>query len=337
MSNLADSDFFTQLGKPPSHAYSFLWADYAELICLTSPDGFYGQGQIVDLTTEQEELLTDSENCDDEDLEALEDDAARFIQISEDVSRRWADISQRLNSRQLTMTGFWPFVFEGGVLYSRFDAENNNHVFYVALLLCSSLRYLQGKKKKVVTASLEEIGYVIFKSLMPSGWHVKPFGAHQRISEGYTGKLEDKFRALAGDISARFYEDRGFDPSDTGDGGLDVVAWHPIGGDGRGNIPVAFAQCGCSPTDWEHKQFEASPLNIEATLVPQHSAANFYIMPHDLKALNGSWDRGSNVGRVILVDRYRILKLAEQYGFHHEIRSGCEHVIEALAAATAAA
>ena len=54
------------------------------------------------------------------------------------------------------------------------------------------------------------------------------------------------------------FEAKDFKPTDTGDGGIDLIAWHPME-DQREGIPLAFAQCGCSTTDWTFKQLEASP------------------------------------------------------------------------------
>lgn len=324
---MSERVFFDQLSKPPRETYSFLWADYAELKSITSPDGFYGEGQVVDIFTEPE-LLMDEDY--DESL-VNEPEEVKAMLKSEAMSRRWADISNCLVGRQKAMAGFWPFKFEDGVLYSVFDSKNSRHILYFALLLASSLRYLKKSKHAAVTASLEEIGYHVFRSLMPAHWEVRCFGAHQRIQNAYVGTLEAKLRALANDLFAQFVEYREFDKRDTGDGGLDVVAWHAMGGDGRGNIPIAFAQCGCSPTDWEHKQLEASPANIEAHLHLQHSAANYYIMPHDLRELTGKWCRASNIGRVIMIDRLRILKLAELYDIHDQLLGIWPHIDEAIA------
>lgn len=339
MSDNAVAEMFQLLDKPPRETYNFLWADYAELRCLTCPDGLYGEGQIADLYTEPELLkdYDDGEGVDDEnpDFESVEDldeldEGVVVFKNNEAVSRKWGDISLRLAMRQKSMEGFWPFKYEDGILYNKFDEKNPKHSLYIALLLCSSMRYMDKSRTGEVAASLEEIGYHIFKSIMPRGWEVRPFGAHQRIDQGYVGTLSTKFAALGRDISAKFVDVSGLDPRDTGDGGLDVVAWHPLGSDERGYIPVSYAQCGCSPKDWEHKQLEASPLNMELKVMPQHSSANYYIMPHDIKSLTGGWERAANIARVIMIDRSRILDLANQYEFHETLKDAWPHVSEAV-------
>lgn len=326
---------FKLLDKPPRETFNFLWADYAELRCLTSIDGIYGEGHIADLYTEPE-LNQDFDGGDDEfDLEIeddgeQDDEGERVFKNNEVVSRKWGDICLRLMMRQVSMAGFWPFEYEDGILYNKFDKDNSRHALYVALLLCSSMRYMEKSRTAVIAASLEEIGYHIFKSIMPLGWEVRPFGAHQRIANAYEGTLSSKFNALSKDISAAFVDVSGIDARDTGDGGLDVVAWHPMGGDDRGFVPVSYAQCGCSPRDWEHKQLEASPLNMELKIMPQHSSANYYIMPHDIKSLTGGWERAANITRVIMIDRSRILNLSDQYSIHDKLKGFWPHVNEAV-------
>ncbi|RMU60265.1 hypothetical protein ALP25_00294 [Pseudomonas syringae pv. syringae] len=326
---------FKKLDKPPRETFNFLWADYAELRCLTSVDGVYGEGHIADLYTESELNLDVDPGGDelDDDLDPddeVDDEGQSVFLDNEKVSQKWGDICSRLTMRQQTMAGFWPFFYKDGILYNKFEEGNPKHAIYIALLLCSSMRYLEDDRSGEVAASLEEIGYHIFRSIMPTGWEVRPFGAHQRIADAYEGTLIQKFTALAKDISAAFVDVSGIDARDTGDGGLDVVAWHPVGKDQRGHIPISYAQCGCSPRDWEHKQLEASPLNMELKVMPQHSSANYYIMPHDIKSLTGGWERAANLAKVIMIDRSRILELSEQYSFHDALNGAWPHINEAM-------
>jgi len=310
-------DLFQKLDTPPKDAKGFLWTDYVELRCLTSLDGLYGEGQVVDLETESDELMVDEEADNDDYFEGEEeapDADGEFLKNNEAVARKWADISARLSARKISMEGYWPFDIHEGVLYRKFDATDRRHMLYVALLIASALRYCVKKRQSEVTASLEEIGFHLFKSLMPSGWQVRPFGAHQNIADGFEGTLGQKFASLAAEVYPRYVRPADeFDARNTGDGGLDIVAWHPLGDAIRGHIPVAFAQCGCSPGDWEHKQFEGSPVNMDQKIGLQHPASNFYIMPHDMRSLTGGWERGDHIGTVILLDRVRIIRLVEQY------------------------
>ncbi|KCV27870.1 hypothetical protein L489_5680 [Bordetella bronchiseptica 00-P-2730] len=327
----ASQPILAELEQAPRLSYGFLWADYAELICLTSEDGIYSPAFLRDSVQEEEDIRTDAEDGNGEEasiaaslLEAVtetetggetDETLNSNRTVDEKIERVWDSIRRRLEVRRSSLDDDWPFTFKDNVLERRFDADNSVHRLYIALLVASALRFCPLGRRKEVEASLEEIGYHLIKGLLPSGWQVRPFGAHQSLPGAYTGTLYQKYRALADDIHPLHVADEDFfDPRDTGDGGIDVVAWHPFA-DSRGNIPVLMAQCGCSPQEWEHKQYEASPMQQETKIMPHHPAMAMYIMPHDLRDTNGAWDRKSHVGRVIMIDRSRIVKLASQHDF----------------------
>ncbi|MFM4852055.1 hypothetical protein [Aeromonas caviae] len=296
-------NFLTKLGDCPRVAHSHVWADYVELLALTNEDGFFSCGALEDTLTEVEDIAVDQDGYGDDDA----------------ISRRWADIKGCFNSRATRLGDDWPFRIDDTIIYRNIDIANPsvNHKLYIGLLIASCLRYVQRGYYAPITSSLEYIGYFFFKKLMPEPWVVKAFAAHQNINGAYEGTLKQKFTQLARDINAKLMlEDDQLDPRDTGDGGIDLVAWHPFG-DALGNIPVAFAQCGCSLQDLEHKQFEASPANLNSKIYPQHPGMNYYFAPHDIRKNNGKWDK--TPGQVILLDRARIMKLAELYPLEEQV------------------
>lgn len=290
------------LHRKPRQAYPFLWADYVELLALCSQDGRYSRGNLEEGSQEGG------------DLESAEDEPGPTDSEQQDdaISQRWDDIKPRLNYRAKHFA-YWPFELKGNVLLRRFDQNNPGHRLYATLLIGASYRLCHDKRGHEVGAALEELTYIIMSNMLGSGWIVKPFGAHQTIANGYAGTLRAKFEALANDVHARLMKDADdYDPHDTGDGGLDVVAWNALG-DSRGHMPVIFAQCGCSPTDWEHKQLSVTTAAIEAHIKPQHSAAAWYVSPQDLCSSDCKWDRAAHVANVVLLDRRRLLHLAKQY------------------------
>lgn len=321
---MTSTSLFQNLDALPRLNQTHQWADYIELLALTSEDQFFSQGGLQDTEAECD-VACDMDDI-DPDKETTESD--------EKINRRWADIKTCLHSRQLRFGESWPFELKGDVLYAKADNENSLHRLYVALLLASGLRYISKKRHDRITASLEEIGYQVFCNLMPAtqknekpAWTVKPFGAHQQIAGGYQGKLFNKITKLADDLDTKLTaEENQFDPRDTGDGGLDVVAWHPMG-DKLGYIPVAFAQCGCSLEDLSHKQYEAHPVNWANKIHIQHPQANYYFAPHDLRKNSGHWDE--QLGQVIMLDRTRILYLAKLYHLSAE-HVNWPHVDEAI-------
>lgn len=282
----------------PSQTHTYLWADYVELLCVISQDKSYSIGQHDDLSGEFEDVRVDLDV----------DSGNGNLNFDDRINIKWTDISKVLKIRKTQIPEFWPFSFEDDFLEFDVEEGNKSHQMYLFLLVCSALKYCSKSKVNNVTGAFEELGYFALKKILP-GWEVKPFGAHQQTGLGYVGTLGNKMHSLAEDIYPRYVAPLSeFDPQDTGDGGLDVVAFMPLG-DTLGHIPVVFAQCGCSPKDWEKKQLEASPASMNSMITPQHPAANFYFMPHDMRNINGKWNRGVRIGDVILIDRKRILKL----------------------------
>ena len=308
-----DELMLKKLGDVPRVSQTHVWADYIELLALIDQDGFYSSASLEDSLIETDDIAIDQEGLEelDSDNEGNEADAA--------IARRWADIRACFTSRAVRLGDDWPFKIEDTVLSRRIDlaSASNKHKLYIGLLIASCLRYVEKDFYSPITSSLEFIGHYFFKKIMPDPWIVKPFAAHQKIADGYTGTLFNKFEKLAKDINAKLMlAPDSLDPRDTGDGGIDLVAWLPFD-DKLGNIPVAFAQCGCSLTDLSHKEYEASPANLSSKIVPQHPGLNYYFAPHDLRRNNGMWNKLH--GQVILLDRCRIMKLANQFSVEDEV------------------
>jgi hypothetical protein len=192
--------------------------------------------------------------------------------------------------------------------------------FYLTLLICSSMAYLSIKNGPART--FEECCLQIFRRLMPEGAEVHPAWAAGGRSARYQGNLPEKYRAIALDVRAvATFKDRDFKAGDHGDGGIDIVAWHPLG-DIRDAIPSAFAQCGCSREDWRRKHLEASPSKLRAKFNPHHPWATYYFMPIDLRWPDGDWANKSDFGDAIMIDRLRLVRLARLFGLIHSMPLG---------------
>lgn len=292
----------------PRHAYAFLWADYVELLCLCSRNGLVSKGNLQAQVQEAADVQSDFGTDDAEDAEDDPPEDASPEALSDKVSTKWADIHQRLKARETSFPG-WPFTLETNVLRSTFDLANHGHRLYAALLIASSLRLCHDTRSGEVSSAFEEISYHWLRQSLNSLWEVRPFGAHQNLPNAYTGTLYAKLQALAADVDCKLSKDeQDYDPRDTGDGGLDVVAWQRMG-DRRGNMPVIFGQCACSPKDWEGKQLDVTPASTEAHINTQHPGAAFCFVPHDLSLNEHRWQRESHVKRTVVVDRLRLLHL----------------------------
>ena len=302
---------FRAIDEMPRHAYPFLWADYVELLCLCSRNGSVSSGNLQALQQEAQDVQADDHDEDDRG------DGVEPAGLDDRVCARWDDIRRRLQARSAAWQD-WPFRLDGAVLTSQFDADNEGHRLYVALLIASSLRLCHRTRSGEVTSAFEEISYHWLRRSLNALWEVRPFGAHQTLPNAYTGSLRNKLEALSTDISAQLMRrPDAYEAGDTGDGGLDLVAWMRMG-DQRGNWPVIFGQCACSPTDWESKQLSVCPSQVEAHLVPQHPGAAYCFVPHDLHESDTTWQRASHVHRTVLIDRARILHL------FREVKAWCD-------------
>lgn len=303
---MADEPLLPVLDVLPRHAYPFLWADYVELLCLCSRNGHVSKGNVQAQAQEARDLQADADENDDND-----DDDDAPAAVDDRVSARWADIHLRLQARSVSFPG-WPFTLEKDLIRSRFDSANPAHQLYAALLIASSLRLCNPKRSGEVTSAFEEISYHWLRGALNPLWEVRPFGAHQTLPSAYTGTLYEKLTLLAQDIRGVLMKpEDDYGPTNTGDGGIDLVAWQRMG-DKRGNMPVIFGQCACSPTDWESKQLDVTPSSTEAHIQPQHPGAAFCFVPHDLSLDERTWQRASHVKRTVVVDRLRMLQLFEQ-------------------------
>lgn len=298
---------FSNLDVLPRHAYPFLWADYVELLCLCSPNQMVSRGNMQATEQEAEDLQVDAGvlgedapyDAPDHHLAAVKDDK---------ISARWDDIALKLRARAASFPG-WPFELDGAVLRCKYDSTRADHRLYVALLVASSLRLCSKQRSGTVTSAFEEISYHWMRQSLTPLWQVRPFGAHATLPNAYVGHLRAKLEALAQDIRARLQKDADdYDPADTGDAGIDLVAWQEVG-DKRGNIPVVFGQCACSPTDWEGKQLDVTPGGVESHIAPDHPAAAYCFVPHDLSSSEQKWERAAHVKKCVLVDRKRLLNL----------------------------
>lgn len=300
-------DLFNRLDILPRHAYPFLWADYVELLCLCSKNGLVSRGNLQAQMQEAQDIQVDAD-IDDEVGSRIGGHEDESAMLDDKVSARWDDIALRLNTRKITYPG-WPFELDGAVLRSAYHEGRADHRLYVALLIASSLRLCVKTRSNEVTRAFEEISYQWLSQSLPQFWKVRPFGAHATLPNAYVGNLREKLELLATDINGRLQKDADeYGPENNGDGGLDLVAWQEIG-DQRGNIPVIFGQCACSPTDWEGKQLDVTPAAAEAHIAPQHPGAAYCFVPHDLSRSESKWQRAVHVKRVIIIDRLRLLHL----------------------------
>lgn len=333
----------------PTTSDLYLWCDYVELRCLTHPDHRYSRGNLLEIIDDNAALCIarasqavanthDDEQPDDDDVD--DDQAANTDEMEDDdpemADRREAAVAglfHHLASRADLFGEAYPFVLAAGEqelrLKEEISAAGN---LYLQLLLSSSLRLIPNTRRKELTGPFEDVSYEIFKALMPPTWEVHAFGAAAGRRARYTGHLFDRLTKLASDWRGTLKaKKRHFKRTNVGDGGLDLVAWHPLGSDGRVGIPAAAAQCGCTADEWPMKQLAASPDSIQIDI--HHRWATYYFMPLDLYEFvdgQSDWQRRNDIKSAIVIDRLRIVRLAKEFGIDGNFRDPPKPVQDAL-------
>ncbi len=333
----------------PKSSDIYLWCDYIELRCLVHPDRRFSRGNLLELLDETVDLAAPDSDIDDavaEDDDAgseadagdgeaeVDSDApaAHGMTLKDRNESKTADQFKNLAYRATIFGDAYPFEVDatGQELRLR-DIDTSLRKLYLQLLLSASLRLVPKTRRHELTEPFEKLSAQIFTCLMPAGWEVHQFGA--KGATRYKGHLYTRLKKLADDIRGRLEVERHhYKTNNSGDGGLDIVAWHPLGTDSRVGIPIALAQCGCTAEEWSLKSLEASPSMLGANLTTLHPWATYYFMPQDLVDGRGpkqDWQRRPSLSKSIVIDRLRLIALAIQYGVTSECANASERVEEA--------
>lgn len=336
----------------PTGSDLYIWCDYIELRCLVDKDRRLSRGRMLELLDDTAQMYgerTDAdvvnpldvmvdEDVDDDDPDTFEGGALGGGQVGTRNEMRVAGWFANLAFRIKLFGDAYPFkLTDDGKELEALPVDTPLRLLYVQMLMSSSLRLVPKRRRDELTESFEETSHEIFKLLMPFGWEVHRFGA-KGVSR-YKGLLYDKLVALSKDLRGTFsLERRHYKPNDRGDGGLDLVAWHPMGDDVREGLPIALAQCGCTSDGdaWSMKSLEASPAKLSGHLRVHHPWSAYYFMPHDLTEAVGTqidWQQKPNLTSTIVIDRSRLIGLAKLYGSVDRCVTAKATVNEAIALA----
>lgn len=271
----------------------FLWADFLEIRAMVHPDKAFSRGDLDSVMRAQPEEFN-----------------------REQSSAKWRFGTDFIRQRINIFGDSYPFSLseDGDTLtLENYDDLENIKKLYLSLLICANIKYIPQATRPIITRSFEMISLPIFTSLMPRGYYVYPNWAGGGANARYTGLLIEKYQAIARDIRCETttFKPRDFKSRDSGDGGIDIVAWHPFG-DERDAIPAAFVQCGCSKDEWRHKQLEPSYAKLGSKMPVTHPWASYYFLPQDLRWMDGDWAYKADIGGAILVDRLRLINLARE-------------------------
>ncbi len=297
---------FTSFSPPQKRDATHLMADFVELLCLANPDGGIGLDEAVTAVYRSSEFETERDAETGEDPIAGEELDGR----KDHHPARGADWFSQMAHRQISLQSFYPFcVIDGDYLTCKYDLKKQ-HLLYIFFLLCANLRVISRRLRNSFAANFETIAGKAFESYLP-GFMVHQFGKARSEKGHYSNKLADAIGQLADYLHERNICERDqFAAKNTGDGGLDLVAFkHPCENEDLPGSLICFAQCACGPDNWERKQHESSHGNWKNRINFIHRPANFMFTPVCFRDSDGKWFQKDKIMDSILMDRPRLLQL----------------------------
>jgi len=295
-----------EISHPPKTKDVHMWADFVELLCLVNPDRACSRADVLDRYAEA--LDVDEELADidaEEELTPL-----RPPQRNDKRALQANDWFTHLEYRQTVFRDFYPFYLseQRDSVYRHTELTSKQKV-YILFLLASNLTYFNQSDINILTSSFELVSMEALKSYLPLNAYVKLFGTGPLHHEAkYTGLLINKIRKLAADLGEQVLcNETHFRPGDTGDGGLDIVGWIPLG-DSSGGFILIFAQCACTD-NWETKQFSSSEMKWKKYITFSAPPCNMCFIPICFRSAGGTWHNSTKISDTILIDRVRLVHL----------------------------
>ncbi len=289
------------LSPPAKKESAYLMADYVEMLCLASQDGEISIDEAISSVYQSVEHEAGHEAAiiDDPDSDI------HVSQLNDTHLSKGEDWFRHLSYRQRAFNSIYPFCVTEDTLKLKYDIAPVN-ALYIFLLVCSELSVIASlRKRNRLTIFFETVSSNAFSRFLPS-FTVHHFGKTPNKSSEYPNKLKDAIGQLCKNIHEKPIFDRNdFSDKDTGDGGLDLLAFK-LFGDGQPGNMICFAQCACGPDNWIKKQHESNRSNLSKRIAFIHPPANYIFTPVCFRKPDGKWFKRDKISESILVDRLRI-------------------------------
>jgi hypothetical protein len=326
--------------SPPGKQAVHLIADYVELMCAASVDGEYSAADFravrklqeeddsVPVEISSQELFLELEGDGDELLERIEfpsEDEKVTAGISPDEEEDVAnadpgpaaeddarvvesgDVVGHLAFRASAFQDSYPFELRDDDNLALKEL-NQTRKTYLFLLLASSLYALKEKTdESIITTAFELFCAHCLQAHLGDRFEVHVFGSASRSgTDRYTGSLWEKLVQLSIDLRLRLIaSEEEVIENVSGDSGLDLVAWAPIGDDAPGLV-IFFGQC-ASGAKWKGKQLEPSQQNWVNVFTFPAPLVHGILIPFCNRKVDGSWHRQYQNAQGVLIDRLRLM------------------------------
>jgi hypothetical protein len=293
--------------KLPDSGEIHLWADAVELRCLVNPDMMFSKADIAACVTQETGMRQGMDDYSQDYEEPRPKDLPEDLREGVGLE----DVFRHLRYRRAAFGESYPFQVSGeGDILKRQAELTEAQRLYVFLLLASSLRNIDKKAQSVFTSGFELACAEALASHLPPGSQVRIFGKNPMKPAGpYSCRLRERVRLLARELLDDFVgRDEDFHPKDTGDNGLDLVAWIPFS-DGASGFLRIFGQCACSPDDWKVKQDSCDARNWRNFIKFSTTPVVMTFIPFCFRGANGRWYQSADIHDSVLMDRLRLLSL----------------------------
>ena len=219
--------------------------------------------------------------------------------------------------RQEILKERYPFEINGRALRRKSDDDFTEHSFlYTQLLYSANLEYFEKSTRSLLTSQFEIISGLALSSLFSDKFKISFFGKTSAANIPphfltYNGNTWNRLCSLAQDTRLFIMcKEEEFATRGTGDIGIDLAAWYPFE-DPATILPMAFAQCACSKSEWSEKQSSISNDRVRNFFRSNSPFLPFIFIPHCFREEFGQWAQPSQIYTVI-IDRIRILFLVSQ-------------------------
>lgn len=296
---------FARLSMLPSSCYPFIWSDFIELQTLAKADKCFSEEEFIALL--------------------LSDQACTYTHT--DAKALWGQLIEHCENRVIIYSGHYPFAVNGDrtVIALKLVLTHPKQRLYLGMLIAASRLNVPLQWHDQLTHDFADVCYQLFNNLMPTGTQIQRLPASTQQFPPYE-QIQYMARMTRGRVLC---EPQDFDlqcvpqscaQSETSpaalSGVVDMLAWHSMG-DERDGIPVSIARCACDGDYLMSTQHTL--LNLATQFYMRHPWSSYLFSPLDLYTVKKDWALKHQLGRVILLDRYRILNLAEEFFIYNDV------------------
>jgi hypothetical protein len=307
-------DYSINLEKIPRLSDEYNVIDFMELLCVSNIDKVLYKSDVLARIDIRRDIDIPELELDDELPEDLDPTAPYTASRRNDKKEAMIDdYFRHLIYRQTVFGEYYPFIVSSdGDSIKLNPSLTIKHKLYLFMLFASNLSRLNPyhSLKNTITRKFETLSLEALRSCLPPAAEIHIFGTSSSDSGGRyaSGNFWAKLQLLSSDIGGRLLgEESDYLAKNSGDGGLDIVGWVPVGDSNRDGLLLVFGQCACT-MDWTTKQASSSYEKWRHRIVLKSPPSNMAFIPFCFRSQSGRWHQADEV-TTILIDRLRFVHL----------------------------